>query len=296
MSCHDPKTIGIFGAGTMGQGIAQCFLTTGNHYVILFDNNTEALEKALENIKKNIQKACEKKMINAKPETLLSRLSIAPALSGNIENNRELLWIFEKLDFAIEAIYENLEAKKEIFQMLEKHTRPEVILASNTSSILIKQIASLAQKPEKICGMHFMNPAPLIDLVEIIQAENTSDETIATTITLTQEIGKIPFVVKDSPGFVLNRVLIPMINEAALILENKIAACPKDIDLIMTLGAKLPIGPLALADLIGIDIVLAIMEKLEKELGDKYKPAEILKKMVTEGKLGKKTKKGFYLY
>ncbi len=298
------KTIGIFGAGIMGQGITQCFLQSNRYKVFMFDKNRAILENAKNKIKGNLDKLYAKKIIAETPDILINNLCLYICRGNQILDdilpdnrideitNRALYLI----DFAIEAVFENLEVKKEIFSFLDKMTRPEVILTSNTSSIPISQIANATRRPDKVCGMHFMNPAHIKKSVEIIKSCYTLDETIEVVFKIAQEIGKNPILVKDTPGFALNRILIPMLNEAIILLEKGIVVKAEDVDLLMTEVCGHPMGPLALADFIGLDICLAIMEKLHKELGDKYKPANLLKEMVNAGKLGRKTKEGFYKY
>jgi 3-hydroxybutyryl-CoA dehydrogenase len=281
----DIKTIGIIGSGTMGSGIAQVMSASG-FKVILMDVKDEFIRRGIDNIKKGLAKALEKgKITSEEKEKAITKIRTTTRLED-----------MAKADFIIEAVPEIEKLKLDIFKKLDAICRKEAILSTNTSSIPITRIASVTKRQDKVIGMHFMNPAPIMKLVEIVRGSNTSDEAFLTVKNLVEKIGKIPVESKDSPGFIVNRVLMPMINEAIFALMEG-AASAEDIDKAMTLGANLPIGPLALSDLIGLDTVLSIMESIYKETKNpKHIPCPLLKRYVNEGHLGRKTGRGFYRY
>lgn len=279
------EKIFVLGAGTMGGGIVQAFAQKG-YEVIVRDIKDEFVERGLAGINKNLSKLVSKgKITEEAKEDILSRIS------GTTDMN-----LAADCDLVVEAAIENMKIKKEIFAELDKICKPETILASNTSSLSITEVASATSRPEKVIGMHFFNPAPVMKLVEIIRGMATSQETFDAVKELSLAIGKDPIEVEEAPGFVVNRILIPMINEASFILQEGIASV-EDIDTAMKFGANHPMGPLALGDLIGLDVCLAIMDVLYNETGDtKYRASSTLRKYVRAGWLGRKTGKGFYNY
>ena len=279
------EKIFVLGAGTMGAGIVQAFAQNG-YEVIVRDIKDEFVERGLTGINKNLSKLVSKgKMTEETKEDILSRIS------GTTDMN-----LAADCDLVVEAAIENMKIKKEIFAELDKICKPETILASNTSSLSITEVASATGRPEKVIGMHFFNPAPVMKLVEIIRGMATSQETFDAVKELSLAIGKEPVEVAEAPGFVVNRILIPMINEASFILQEGIASV-EDIDTAMKFGANHPMGPLALGDLIGLDVCLAIMDVLYNETGDnKYRASSTLRKYVRAGWLGRKTGRGFYNY
>ncbi|MDO6354006.1 MULTISPECIES: 3-hydroxybutyryl-CoA dehydrogenase [Caloramator] len=275
----------VVGAGTMGSGIVQAFAQNGVE-VYLNDIKEEFIERGYNNIVKNITKLVEKGKISEEDKNNILN-SIHKSI--NIEDAKDC-------DLVIEAIIEDMKAKKELFKRLDEICSEKTVLASNTSSLSITEIAAATNRPDRVIGMHFFNPAPVMKLIEIIRGIATSDETFEKIKEISLKIGKDPVEVKEAPGFVVNRILIPMINEAIGILAEGVAS-KEDIDKAMKLGANHPMGPLELSDFIGNDIVLAIMEYLYEETKDaKYRPHIMLKKMVRAGYLGRKTGKGFYDY
>jgi 3-hydroxybutyryl-CoA dehydrogenase len=279
------QRVGVVGAGTMGNGIAHVFARSG-HAVVLCDVEQRFLDRALETITRNLDREVAKNKITA-ADKAATIVRIVPVLDRtNLAD----------CDFVVEAATEKFAIKAEIFRDLDRICRPEIILASNTSSISITKLAALTQRPEKIIGMHFFNPVPVMKLVEVIRGLATSNETFHTVRDLALKLEKTPVEVNDAPGFVSNRVLMPLLNEAMYaVLEG--VATPEAVDEVFKLGMAHPMGPLALADFIGLDVCLDIMRVLQDGLGDpKYRPCPLLIKMVDAGWLGKKSGRGFYKY
>ena len=277
--------IAVVGAGTMGNGIAHVFAQHG-HDVLLIDSDPAALGRALETITKNLGRQVQKGMVN-EDDTAAALARIETA--GELDRAHAA-------DLVIEAIIEDQEVKEDVFRTLDATVKPDGILASNTSSISITTLGAATARPDQVIGMHFMNPVPVMKLVEVVRAPETSDATHGTIIALAEALGKTPVTVQDYPGFVSNRVLMPMINEAVFCVMEGVAD-PEAIDTVMKLGMSHPMGPLALADFIGLDVCVAILEVLQAGFGDpKYRPCPLLKRMVAAGHLGRKAGRGFYHY
>lgn len=282
----DSLNVAVIGAGTMGNGIAQTFATFG-HTVTLIEVAQDGLDRGLAAIRKSLDRFVKKeKMTQEETDAIFKRIT------GSLDMEAAVA----KVDMVIEAVFENEQVKKDIFKVLDKAAPAGCILASNTSSISITSIASVTSRPESVVGMHFMNPVPLMKLVELIKGEKTSEEVVAKTKAIAQSVGKTVGVSEDYAGFVANRILMPMLNEAAFTLYEGIAT-REDIDTIMKLGMNHPMGPLALADFIGIDVCVNILDYLYEQFGDsKFRCAPNMRRMVEAGKLGRKAGEGFYDY
>lgn len=279
------KQVAVVGAGTMGSGIAQVFAQAG-YPVVVVDTVPSQVQKALAGIDRSLQKLAEKGRITAaEGRDALARIRTATGIDAVAGS-----------DLAVEAVVEDVSVKRDVFRQLDALLPPEAILASNTSSISITALGAAVRRPAQVIGMHFMNPVPLMQLVEVIRGLGTAEETVAAAVEAVRRLGKTPVVVNDAPGFVANRILMPMVNEAIYTLMEGVGSA-EAIDTVMKLGMNHPMGPLALADLIGLDVCLAIMEVLHRDLGDdKYRPCPLLRRMVAAGHLGRKSGRGFYTY
>ena len=282
---NDIKIVAVIGAGTMGSGIAQV-VASHEREVVLLDISDAALDRGIKIIDKSLNRLIKKEEIDHEDRTsILGRITT----TTNFDDLR-------RADFVIEAVFEDREVKKDIYSKLDQVTKEGVILATNTSSLPIVEIAVGTSKPHKVVGMHFFNPAPLMNLVEIIKTIATSDETAQFAYDFAQALGKEPVMTKDSPGFIVNRILIPMLNEAVFAYQDGVGSA-EDIDKAMMLGTNQPIGPLALVDLIGLDVTLDVIDTFYKEFQEsKYRAAPLLRQMVRAGMLGRKTGKGFFDY
>ena len=285
MSLDSIKTIAVLGAGTMGNGIAHVFARAG-YSVILRDVEQRYLDRALETIGKNLDREVKKgKLAESEKPVVLARLKPVTDMAAIVA-----------ADFAVEAVPEKIEIKRAVLTEADKILRPEAILASNTSSISMTALAALTSRPDRFVGMHFMNPVPVMALVEVIRALQTSDAAFSFTMELTKKLGKTPVAVNDAPGFVSNRVLMPLVNEAAYCVMEGVAT-PEAVDAVMKLGMNHPMGPLELADFIGLDVCVDILHVLQEGLGDpKYRACPLLKKYVAAGWLGRKSGRGFFPY
>jgi len=284
-STFNISTVGVVGAGTMGNGIAQTCAAAGLS-VVMVDISDEAVAKGLATIAGSLDRLIKKEKLTPADKT-----AILARIKGSTRYED-----FQSAQLVIEAATENYALKVKIVQQLDALLPPEVLIASNTSSISITKLAAVTKRPDRCIGMHFFNPVPLMALVEIIRGLQTSDATHDAVHAMAIALGKTPITVKNGPGFVVNRILMPMVNEAFFVLAEGVAT-PEDIDAGMTLGCNQPLGPLALADMIGLDVCLAVMEVFLNEFGDsKYRPSPLLKEMVAAGRLGRKTKQGVYTY
>ncbi|MDA2919276.1 3-hydroxybutyryl-CoA dehydrogenase [Desulfobacterota bacterium AH_259_B03_O07] len=282
---EEVKKVGVVGAGTMGSGIAQVTASSGRD-IVLLDISDAILERGIKAVKKSLERFVKKGEISDEnSKSILSRIHITTRFEDLAD-----------VDLVIEAVFEDMEIKKETFKKLDEVTRPEVVLATNTSSLPIIEIAVNTERHDKVVGMHFFNPAPIMRLVEIIKALTTSDETVDFVYEFALALGKEPVKTKDIAGFIVNRILMPMLNEAVFALQDGLGS-PEEIDKAMKLGTNQPMGPLALIDLIGLDVTLDIIDVLYKEFQDpKFRAAPLLRQMVRAGWLGRKTARGFYRY
>ena len=285
MQFGEIRIVAVLGAGTMGSGIAHVFARSG-YQVILRDVSSDVLDRAQATISANLDREVKKGKVAA---------AAKPAILARIHATSDAARLAEA-DFAVEAVPERLELKRAVLAEADRVLRPDVILASNTSSISIATLAAATSRPDRFVGMHFMNPVPVMELIEVVRAPQTSEATLATTMDLARALGKTPVAVNDAPGFVANRVLMPMINEAAFAVMQGVAT-PEAVDAVMRTGMNHPMGPLELADLIGIDVCVDILDVLEAGFHDaKYAACPLLRKMVAEGRLGRKSGQGFYNY
>lgn len=284
IKAEDLRQVAIIGAGTMGTGIAQVFATAG-YDVLLRDIERDVLKRARSNLETSLNKAYENEKLDEPPDDVLNRVSTTTDMQE-----------VDGFSFAVEAVVEREELKRDLFQTLDQHLSDQAVIVSNTSSISITELASATDRAEQVAGMHFFNPVPAMQLVEVVKGVETSDATTELVVTLAEDLGKTPVTVNDFPGFVSNRILCPMINEAIYAYMEGVAG-KEEIDDIMKLGMGHPMGPLELADMVGLDVLLDVLEVLHADLGeDKYRPCPLLRKKVEAGHLGRKSGNGFYSY
>lgn len=278
------EILGVVGLGTMGQGIAEVAARAG-YTVIVLDRDEDLVQRGLSAIKKSLARSVEKGRISQEEmDQALGRLVPGKGWAD-----------LAQADVVVEAVFEDMEVKKEVFRELGKHVSSDALLGSNTSALSITEMASVVPNPGRFIGIHFFNPVPVMKLVEVVKGKATDDRTVERALEFAGKLGKEAVLVAESPGFIVNRILCPMMNEAAYLVYEGVASA-EDVDKAMKLGANHPIGPLALADLVGIDVLYSIMQTLEKNLGPKYKPCPLLEQMVKEGRLGRKTGRGFFQY